>query len=377
MNSPESTLERDLRAVDDALRGRPRDPDPELGGLHDLVLALRAATPDPDAEFAELMRARAKAGFPPRNGSLRTWIARLNRPNVRAFVPAVGFAGMLLVALAVAVIALPSGGGGGGDDAGSSGASVRSRALESGGGSAADSAVVPPSPGSGGGFVPGRSDRRIERSVELELSAPVDRMERLAERVTAVTNRYGGFVLSSSLSTGHDGGGGDFDLRIPATRLRPALRDLSELATVTSQSQSGRDVTREHVTAQDRLRSARAERASLLRRLEEADTDAAAEGLRRRLDLVAIEIRGLRSRLRDLRLSTNYAAVMVTLARENGGAGAGSFDDAVDDAGDLLVGTAGVLIRILALALPLGILGLAGWGAASALRRRRRESALV
>ena len=44
-------------------------------------------------------------------------------------------------------------------------------------------------------------------------------MERLAERVTAVTNRYGGFVLSSSLSTGEDSAGGDFDLRIPATPL--------------------------------------------------------------------------------------------------------------------------------------------------------------
>ena len=254
---------------------------------------------------------------------------------------------MLLAALAVAVIVLPGGGsgGGGGDDdsAGSVAAPAERQALESGGGSAADSAVVPPSPGGGGGFVPGRSDRRIERSVALELGAPVDEMERLAEQVTAVTNRFGGFVLSSSLSTGEDGAGGDFDLRIPAARLRPALRELSALATVRSQSQSGRDVTRQHVTAQDRLRSARAERASLLRRLEEADTDAEAEGLRRRLDLVAIEIRGLRARLRDLRLATNYATVTVSLVPEDGDQGGGGFGDAIDDAGDLLVGMAGVL----------------------------------
>ena len=90
MNSPESTLERDLQAIDDALRGMPRNPDPEIGGLQDLALALRAETIDPDAEFAELMRERVKAGFPTR--SLR---ARLNRPRVRSLVPAVGFAGML------------------------------------------------------------------------------------------------------------------------------------------------------------------------------------------------------------------------------------------------------------------------------------------
>ena len=138
-------------------------------------------------------------------------------------------------------------------------------------------------------------------------------------------------------------------------------------------------MTREHVTAQDRLRSARAERASLLRRLESATTDEEAEGLRRRLDLVAIEIRGWRLQLRDLRLRTNYATVTVSLVPGDGdsGAGVGTFDDALDDAGDLLVGTAGVLIRVLALALPLGLVGFAAWAGGSALRRRRRESALV
>jgi len=58
--------------------------------------------------------------------------------------------------------------------------------------------------------------------------------------------------------------------------------------------------------------------------------------------------------------------------------GAGdSFDDAVADAGAVLVGFAGVLIRVLALALPLGLLALIAWLAGAGLRRRRRESALA
>src|ERR671923_266546 len=187
-------------------------------------------------------------------------------------------------------------------------------------------AVLPPA---GRGFAPGRSDRKIERSVALELETPVDQMARVAEQVTGVTNRHGGFVLSSSVSTGEDGAGGDFDLRIPATRLRPALRDLAALAEVRTQSQTGRDVTREHVTAKDRLRAARAERRSLLRRLEIAATDEEAEAIRRRLDLVAGQINGLRAQLRDLRLRTDYSVVTVTLlAKEDGsggGAGGGPF----------------------------------------------------
>jgi hypothetical protein len=49
----------------------------------------------------------------------------------------------------------------------------------------------------------------------------------------------------------------------------------------------------------------------------------------------------------------------------------------VGDAGDLLVGFAGVLIRVLAIALPLGLIALVAWLAGGALRRRRRESALA
>jgi hypothetical protein len=60
-----------------------------------------------------------------------------------------------------------------------------------------------------------------------------------------------------------------------------------------------------------------------------------------------------------------------------GGTGGGSFDDAIGDAGAILVTVAGVVVRALAVALPLGLLGLSGWATARALRRRRRESALA
>ena len=105
-------------------------------------------------------------------------------------------------------------------------------------------------------------------------------------------------------------------------------------------------MTREVVTAADRLQAARAERKSLLRRLENATTDTEAEALRRRLDLNAMEIRGLRSQLRDLSLRTNYAAVSLSLVEDGGNGGSGGWsaariDDALDDALDSLVGSLG------------------------------------
>ena len=76
-----------------------------------------------------------------------------------------------------------------------------------------------------------------------------------------------------------------------------------------SQSQSGDDVTRA-VRLGRRLASqaARAERRSLLRRLENADVrHPGGVDPPQRLDLNASEIRGLRGQLRDLRLRTDYA----------------------------------------------------------------------
>jgi hypothetical protein len=379
-----------LTAIDDALdNGVATDDDPLTRELQELALALRADAPEPTDKFSEWLDRRVEEGFP-KSGPARPALWR------KLLHPAPAIAVVFLIALPLALTwdggprsdsddggggAAMSDGGGGAISGGGSDAREEAPAPvpDQAAGSAEPAVVLPPADR---GFAPGRSNRKIERTIGLELEMPVDDMPRVAEQVTAVTNRHGGFVLSSSVSTGEDGAGGDFELRIPSARLRPALRDLSALADVRSQTQSGRDVTREHVTARDRLQAARAERRSLLRRLEKATTDEKAEAIRVRLDLVAGEINGLRGQLRDLRLRTDYAVVTVSLLSadgdEDGGGGAGgSFDDALGDAVDLLVGVAGVLVRVLAVALPLALIALAGWLAGRTVRRRRRESALA
>ena len=389
------TVQRDLDAVDAALASDAANhDDPTARELQELALALRADAPAPEPGFEERLRAGVEAGFPRRRRFIRARQAGERLKTRGRALPALAVGAGVLLALAV-VIAL-DGAPDRQDGPGGGGSVARERAEGSAGrvpapaptdGRAADSRFAPfaaaPATAPGADFEPAERRRKIERSFSLELEVPLEDMTGVADRVTEVTNRNGGFVLSSSVDTGADGGGGDFELRIPSERVRPALRDLAQLAPVVRQTQDGRDVTRRHVTATDRLQAARAERRSLLRRLEDADTDEEAEALRRRLDLVAGEIRGLRAELRDLRLRTDYAAVTVSLlvddgspATEGGGVG-GSFDDAVGDAGDLLLGVLGVVIRALAVALPLGLIALPAWAAARVLRRRRRESALV
>jgi len=369
-----------LTAIDEALdTGMATDADPVTRELQELALVLRADSPEPTAAYSEWLDRRVEQGFPRRSSSKPPWWQPLMQP-----VAAVLLVGVVVLGVAFAAKGLsgPSGDhGSGGSSAASSGSSGVSAPSAGGGSIAAESAPDQLSKArSGQGFAPGRADRKIERTFAMELEAPVDEMQHVADQVTAVTYRHGGFVLSSSVSTGDDGSGGDFNLRIPAGEVRPALRDLAALGDVRSQSQTGRDVTPAFVTARDRLRSARAERRSLLRRLEVAATDTEAEALRRRLDIVAAQINGLRGRLHSLRLRTNYAVVTVELLAKNGdggGAGGGSFGDAAHDAGDILVAAAGIILRVLAVALPLGLIALLGWLVARIFQRRRRESALV
>jgi Domain of unknown function (DUF4349) len=374
-----ATLERDLDAIEAALTdGAATHEDPLARELQELALALRADASEPSPAFAEELRGRVEAGFP-RRPSRAPWIARRILPAAAVVTTVVA------IGAALSLTSPDDSNDGGGSGGGA--APQELAAPRDSGGSAADSggsgaAAVPdePSVARSGGFAPGRRDRKIERSISMTLEAPNQEIPALAGDVTEVTNRHGGFVLSSNLNSDDEGASGFFELRIPSGRLREALADLAGLATVRSQSESGRDVTRQHVTARDRLDSARAERRGLLRRLGLAATDEEAEAIRRRLDIVAGEINGLRAQLRSLRLRTDYAIVNVDLAGEDGdtGGGAGaSFDDAMGDAGDLFVGFAGVLIRILAIALPLGLIALAAWLAGRTLRRRRRESVLA
>jgi len=371
-----------LTAIDDALdTGTPTEADPVARELQELALMLRADSPEPADAYSEWLGKRVAQGFPKPFSAKPPWWRPLIQPA--AAVGMVGVAVLLVAALAGGLSGSRSddgGGASGGSVAESAGGGGGAESVAGSGGAAAVAEPGLPAKARSRGFAPGRADRRIERTFALELAMPVEQMQRIADQVTAVTNRHGGFVLSSSVSTGEDSSGGDFNLRIPVTEVRPALRDLAALADVRSQSQTGRDVTPAYVTARDRLQAARAERKSLLRRLETATTDTEAEAIRRRLDIVAGQINALRGRLHGLRLRTDYAVVTVSLQAKDGdegGAGGGSFDDAIHDAGDILVGIAGVLVRVLAVALPLGLIALLGWLAGRALQRRRRESALI
>lgn len=336
----------------------------------EVVRALAADVPQPDPAFAASLGERVRQGFP-REPRFR--IPRLRRP------PMFALAGAASILAAVAVVLSLQGG--------TAEQEMTTLSEQGAGGGGAEPAVAPDSalPGPGlpkSGFSPGAESRRIERSASLTLAVPDDRVEEAANDIVAAADRYDGFVLSSSVSSGEDAASaGNFELRIPAARLQPALGELSKLGDVRARTQSGQDITRSFVSTGDRLEAARAERRSLLARLETATADVQAESIRRRLDLVAAEINGLRGQLRGLRLRSDYATVSVTLQRAGGDSGAAGsgregLGGALDDAADSLTASLELLVRVLGAALAPALLAGLLWAGARAVRRRRREAAL-
>jgi hypothetical protein len=385
--------------------------DPEERKLQELVLALRDDAPTPDPDFELRMNARVAAGFPLRRAGRRGRMRGLltTRPQLAVM----GAAASLLIALVVVVAlngsggstqsssgvaesAKPATGGGSAASAGSTAGSGSSAApnasaapsasaapaqratAPSASNGAADSVAVPAPvpPVSPGGFAGGRN-RKVERSAALVLAPPKDKLNDVADQVIAVTDRYRGFVLSSSVTSSADqGSGGLFDLRIPARSLRPALRDLSALADVQSRTENAGDVTASFVNARTRLQELTAERRGLLRRLERATTNSAAAAIRARLRIVNAQIENQTRALADLRRRTSYAAVSVSLEPKQGGSGGGGIGSGARDLRNSLVDAANLALRVLGVALPIAILIALLWLGGGWFNRRRREAVL-
>jgi uncharacterized protein DUF4349 len=366
-------VEWTLKALDAALAGGPVEPD--LAELRDLALALRAERPAPPPAFRAELDDRAATGFrkPPR---------RAKTP--RRLVPlALGTGAAAFIAAAVVFSGTLSGGGG--NDRGTSdGAHTASRP---GAAAPAQELRMPsrsnaqplstPSGRSSGGVAPRARVRKVERAASITLAAPKDEIEDVADGAIRTADRYGGFVLDSSVSSGEGKAGATIDLRIPSSRLEDAIADLSNLAHVRARSQRALDITARFTSPRRRLADAKAERRALLVELARADTPNETASVRARLKLVDNRIDAARATLRRLENRVDYAAVSVSI--EPGGkadASAWSVGDAFADALGVLEVAFGVLVVGIAVLLPLALVLATAWAGRRAYVRRARNAAL-
>ena len=361
---------------------------------------LQEITPQPDPDFVAEMERRMQEGFPAPDGkrTLRDRLPRIALPDLRPRAVA-GVAASAVLALLVTISVVDDGGerspdrpvaavqeeppAGAEDDAGATGGRALSAPEDSTAIAPPGTAQpIPPIEPPGDNVAPNARTRRVERSAQLTLAADPAEFDRLANAIFRAAERHRGFVLRSSFTQGEsdDVSTGIFDLRVPVTELNATLNELSRIATVRLRSETGNDVTGTVVSVRDSLRNAQAERRSLLRRLERAETEIAADALRRQLQLKTQEIAGMRANLRGLRERTNFAAISVELVDEDDGAATssdGETDEALDDAVGYLEDILSFLIRAAAIVIPALLTGLIGWLVAARLRKRARERTLA
>lgn len=375
-----------------------RDDDCTPEQLDEMGALLVAERPRPSERFAAELDARVASRFarPATASAPSRWRLLLSRP----LIPAA--ATTLAIGLVALIVALNPGGGtspivdsarqGGDvssssdgaaepstgvapDGVGDTAAPVPEQALADADAGASAKRLAAPAP-------PGTADsRKVERSAAIELGAPNDHIDDVAQDVLATTARFGGIVDQSSVASGTDGGGAQFALRIPSARLQPALAALSDLpdAHVLARSDEQQDVNQAYISIRRQLANARAERTGVVRALAAADTEEETLRLRARLDALERIIAGAERAQRGLDRRIDFSSVSLSVRADDGasnGATPFTVGSALHDAGRVLEVAAGVLVIAAAALLPLALLLACALPLAHTLRRRRREQAL-
>jgi len=231
---------------------------------------------------------------------------------------------------------------------------------------------------------PPTTGRKIVQSAQLNLTAPPNRIDDVAQQVYNVIGSVNGVVENSTVTQGGAGGYAEFQLSIPNASLGQAMSRLSSLsgAQVVSRTDSSQDITDQYGAAQRALADARTLRTSLLKQLADATTTEQVDSLKAQIRDAEASISSDQATLNrlnhqvgfsQLSLQINARTVPAPVSHGSGGFGIGK---AAHDAGRVLTVAAGVALITLAALTPIALVAALFWWVGSALRRRRREQAL-
>ncbi len=402
--------ERELEAIEIALRGEAVDPD--LEQLAELAIELQDMRPRTGEEFAARLDAAAADGFrgpsasvlgtaSSRGGGLTRagdWFGRaIDGFSSRPLVPAVvtGLCALLITG----VVVIP--GETGLQDPATDDVALTSTSpsLDQGqavtpgsaptaeGGPAADSTgsrsseAAPAARGRAAATDAGR--RAVERDAQLTLGTNPEDVRGVTAKVISVVGAHEGIVLSSTVRDGTSGSAGaSFSLLIPSAELTGALSDLSGIADVRSRQENSLDITAPTVSASEHLREAQAEVRGLLKQLAETSTDAERASVKVDLAYAHRKAARIEARLNKLERRANFSRVSVDVVTGSAASFGSTADDgwsvgdAAHDAVRVLSVAAGVILVSLALLAPLAIIGLLIWMVRRSAVRRGRERAL-
>jgi Flp pilus assembly protein CpaB len=227
----------------------------------------------------------------------------------------------------------------------------------------------------------GLSDNRAQRisatlTVEVENSNGVSTA---AQEALDLTKSLGGYVVSSSVTTGEEGNA-TLTVRIPVAKVQQAIVQLSGLGRIVSQQVQTDDLQGSLDALERRERSVRAQIAIVTARLDSESLDAPTRAL------LEARLKTLRSELRQLRRDTaatsaeaRMATIQMSIVTPDvlGAVPVPSrLDRSLDEALNVLVWEGVVALAIAIVAAPFALIIAATWIGRSLYRRREEERLL-
>ena len=171
-------------------------------------------------------------------------------------------------------------------------------------------------PGVASDLAPLQAGRSLVRTGEMTVIVAKGGVPRAAARVVALTTGYGGYVLTSQVSSAQAGSQAYAELavRIPASSYDAAIARFGTLGRVQSVQTSATDVTSHAVYLHARLAQAQRVDRRLLGFLARATSVSEALAVQTRIDATELRVEELSGELKALRQQVAYGTLTVSIA---------------------------------------------------------------
>jgi hypothetical protein len=221
--------------------------------------------------------------------------------------------------------------------------------------------------------------QRVSATLAVEVRDS-NAVSRAAQDALDLTRSLGGYVVSSSVTTGEQGNA-SLTVRVPVARVQDAIAGLSGLGRIVSQQVTVDDL-QEQLDQLDHRRSSLVEQITrITARLETEDLDAeqtaALEARRRAL---RNELRAVRSQIAGTSAEARMSTIQLSIVTPNasGAVVPGSrIDRTIDQALNVLAWEGVVALGMLIVLAPFALVGLAVWLARRVYRRNEEERLLA
>jgi hypothetical protein len=248
--------------------------------------------------------------------------------------------------------------------------------------SVAGVATAPPAPVIASDVTPLDPQRFLVRTGEMSMTVAPGKVPEAAARIVGLTSGYGGYVLTSQVSTTDSTAApfADITVRVPASAYDAAIQRFGALGRVQGVQTNAADVTGQYVDLRARLAQARRVDQRLLGFLARTNTVTEALAVQARIDATELKVEQLAGQLKALHEQVSYGTMTVSVTERGAhhvtshphgfvAALAASWRHIVGGFEAIVIG----LGAILPFAVLLAALAVAAWYAARTAGRLRRR----